>query len=88
MPPPLRESYRAERFGAPYSGGYREWPLRWLIPTETARNVHDTLTAVQRAMSDMKGDALDKWRRRNPRLIKAALEIEEIRAELEAHDGG
>ena len=60
------------------------WPLRWLIPVETARNVFDTVSAVNRAMSEYEGDALDKWRQRNQRLIHAALAIEEIRSEAEA----
>ena len=84
MPPPLRDSFRLERFGAPYSGGWMTWPLRWLIPVETARNVFDTVSAVNRAMSEYEGDALDKWRQRNQRLIHAALAIEEIRSEAEA----
>ena len=83
MPAPLRESFRAERFGAPYNGGYRQWPLRWLIPAETARNVYETLTAVQRAMNEMEGESLNRWRERNPRLIAGALAIEALRADME-----
>ena len=69
--------------GAPWAGGWMQWPARWLIATETARSVYDTLTAVNRALNTLEGDALDTWRNENSRLLDAALAIERLRNEGE-----
>lgn len=75
-----------QRFGAPYSGGYYEWPLKWLIPVEMALTVYDNLTAVARALDTMKGEALAKWQSDNKRLLASVEAIQTIRDELEAQE--
>jgi hypothetical protein len=60
------------------------WPLKWFRPVQTALNTYDTLTAVNRAMSHMEGDALRKWQSENGRLIETALDIQRMRDELES----
>lgn len=56
--------------------------MRWFGPVETALNVYEVLTTVNRAMSNMTGEALEQWNRDNRRLIDAALAIQKVR------DGG
>lgn len=75
-----------ERYGAPYSGGWMSWPLRWLTPVETALNVYNTLRAVNDAMSRLEGDALYEWQTRNKRVVQSALDIQAIRDEVEGDD--
>jgi len=72
-----------QRYGPPFAGGYRQWPLRWLKPVSTALNVYEVLTAFNRATSRLKGADLAAWKNENNRLVKAALDIERVRAELE-----
>ena len=79
MPHALREGFRFKQFGAPYRGGYRDWPIRWFLPVETALNVYEVLTTVNRAMSNMEGDALAKWNSDNRRIVDAALAIQKVR---------
>jgi hypothetical protein len=59
------------------------WPLHWLRPVETALNVCRILTSVNEAMDRLEGDALDRWNRKNGRLVKAALDIQRLRDRLE-----
>lgn len=77
-----------QRYGAPFAGGWLNWPARWLLPVEMALHVHEVLTAVADAMSRWEGEALDKWKERNERLIKQAFNYQAIRAEIEAGDDG
>ena len=77
-----------QRYGAPYSGGWMQWPLRWLLPVETALNVYNALNAVNDATSRLEGAALEQWRQRNARTLEAALNIHAIRDELESGDDG
>jgi hypothetical protein len=77
-----------QRYGAPYGGGWMEWPLKWLKPVETALNVYNALTAVNDATSRLEGDALVKWNERNKRTLQACLSIHAIREELENGDNG
>jgi hypothetical protein len=72
-----------QRYGPPFAGGYRQWPLRWLKPVSTALNVYEVLTAFHRATSRLKGDDLAAWKNENKRLVKSALDIERIRSDLE-----
>jgi hypothetical protein len=84
MPTPLRNALRIERYGSPFSGGFMSWPLKWLIPVETALNVYNTLTAVNHAMNTYEGEHLAKWQTANARLVQSALDIQAIREEVEA----
>lgn len=77
-----------QRYGAPYSGGYRQWPLKWLTPVEAALNVYNALTAVNDAINRLEGEALEQWNQRNARTVQAALDIHAIRDELESNDDG
>jgi hypothetical protein len=83
IPGALHDAFRLEKYGAPFAGGWTTWPLKWFMPVQIASNTYDTLTAVNRAMSRLDGEALDKWRSENGRLINAALTIQQIRDELE-----
>jgi hypothetical protein len=60
-----------------------QWPLKWFMPMQVALNTYDTLTTVNRAIDELEGDALDRWNRKNARLVKAALSIQRLRDELE-----
>jgi hypothetical protein len=73
-----------EKYGPPFAGGWMSWPLSWFRPVQTALNAYDTLTAVNRAMSHLEGDALRKWQGENGRLIETALAIQRLRDELES----
>lgn len=75
-----------KRFGAPFGGGWMNWPLRWLLPVELALNVYETLTAVGWAMSNLEGDSLTRWQAENTRLTKAALEIQNMRDGIETEN--
>lgn len=86
MPKELRDGFRMQRYGAPYSGGWMHWPVKWLLPVETALNVYDTLTAVNTAMSRLSGEQLASWQAENSRIVKSALEITRLRDELENGD--
>lgn len=72
-----------ERYGAPYSGGWMQWPLKWLRPVDTALNVYYTLKNVGDAMSKLEGKALAEWQGRNQRLLDAAAAIAAIRDDVE-----
>lgn len=72
-----------QRYGAPFPNGWMNWPLRWLLPVETALHVYDVLTAVGDAMSRLEGEALEKWQARHERLCKQAVDIQAIREEAE-----
>jgi len=76
-----------ERYGAPFAGGFMQWPLKWLRPVETAMNVYQTLTAVNSAMKRMEGEALTKWKTDNARSVRMAVDIERLRAAMD-EDGG
>ena len=78
-----------QRYGAPFAGGWMNWPIRWLLPVELALHVHEVLTAVADALGRLEGEALEKWQARNERLLKQALSYQAIREETEAAgDGG
>ena len=84
MPKPLKDAFRIQRYGPPVAGGWLNWPLRILIPAETALNVFETLTAVNNAMIRMEGDALARWQRQNAAVVRQALLIERIRSDVES----
>lgn len=77
-----------QRYGAPFNGGWMNWPISWLLPVELALHIHEVLTAVNDAVGRLEGDALEKWRGRNERLLQQALDIQAIRDELETADDG
>ena len=64
------------------------WPVRWFLPVETALNVYEVLTTMNRAMSTLKDEALTKWKSENNRLVQAALDIQANRDEREAAENG
>jgi hypothetical protein len=64
------------------------WPVRWFLPVETALNVYEVLTTMNRAMSTLKGEELAKWKLANSRLVQAALDIQANRDEREAAENG
>ena len=64
------------------------WPVRWFLPVETALNVYEVLTTMNRAMSTLKGEELAKWKLANNRLVQAALDIQANRDEIEAAENG
>ena len=64
------------------------WPVRWFLSVETALNVYEILTTMNRAMSTLKGEELTKWKSENNRLVQAALDIQANRDEREAAENG
>lgn len=58
------------------------WPVRWLLPMETARDAWEALTAVNQALSTLHGDRLEEWRKSHSWEIEKALEIEALRTDL------
>ncbi len=64
------------------------WPVRWFLPVETALNVYEVLTTMNRAMSTLKDKDLARWKSENNRLVQAALDIQANRDEREAAENG
>jgi DNA replication protein DnaD len=62
------------------------WPMRWFLPVETALNVYEVLTTMNRAMSNMEGEELAKWNSDNRRIVDAALAIQKNRDGIEGSD--
>ena len=77
-----------QRYGAPYAGGWMNWPIRWLLPVELALHTYEVLSSVADALGRLEGEALEKWQNRNERLLQQALDIQAIREEAEAADDG
>jgi hypothetical protein len=95
LPKALEAGFKLQRYGAPFAGGWMQWPLKWLTPVQIAMNVYDTLTAFNAAMerfSEMNGkaraDAERKWMAKNGRLVQRALAIQRLRDELENDGNG
>lgn len=57
------------------------WPAKWVNDMETAGSIYNTVTAMNRALATLDGDALAKWKNENLRLVTAYMGIERIRGE-------
>lgn len=62
-----------------------EWPVRWLLDVEAAKNVYTTLVEVNRAMTRLHGDDLLAWQREHAAMVRYATVIEQLL--LEDTDG-
>lgn len=81
MPRPLVNAVRMKRYGDPWPGGWMAWPVKWIMEVEMAEDAFTSLTEVSRAMSQLDGEALEKWRAAHPHYIETALKIETLLAD-------
>lgn len=86
-PEELLDAFRIERWGPPVTGGWMEWPVRWMRRMEHALTAYRATVNWQQAISAYEGDDLQTWRDRNPETVRAVLWVEACLEQLDETDG-
>lgn len=79
-PPELSDYFTGELFSAlPFSGGWKEQPMKWVIRVSRYYNIYSAFKAHSDARSRLKGKEFIKWARDNKRVIDTVTWVEGLK---------